>query len=509
MTTAHHTYVYHGDSETRMLDFYVMPLIPPPGLSRLSFPEWGGLTMSDQTRPRAVLVVPNWPDDSGGFPIRTVDEVQPKLHGDIRLWLERNDPGFERQAAANFAVDYISSNVPVPPGLDIRVDGWRRMLVCGIVMENETAVQHLAAIINDVYGSEASIGADLLVSAADTVERDRLWTHWCPSEAPSGLFGDRAAALRAMGGLPAPGPRAVNIVFVDTGLPATILPPGPFKGWDVTVFDQNSDIIVRRPGEPLTGHGAMVARNARAVARSSGVTLLDCPAIPDGIMNLPAFLGTIVGAIHSVKNTIAAMQGGGGQSPAAWVICNAWGVFNPTRESPTVPYSDNPDHPLAVAYRELEALGADIVFAAGNCGEFCPNHRCSPVHIGSGRSIHGVNALAEVLTVGAVRSDGPWLGYSGQGPGITNMAHDKPDLCAPSQFDDDDGFGPNTGTSAACGLAAGAVALLRTRAPTTMTPLTLRTILCDTAEQPYGPKGWQERTGHGVINPVKAAAALP
>jgi subtilisin family serine protease len=226
-------------------------------------------------------------------------------------------------------------------------------------------------------------------------------------------------------------------------------------------------------------------------------------------MNLPAFLGTIVGAIHSVKNTIAAMQSGGGQSPAAWVICNAWGVFNPTRESPTVPYSDNQDHPLAIAYRELAALGADIVFAAGNCGEFCPNHRCSPVHIGPGHSIHGVNALAEVLTVGAVRSDGLWLGYSGQGPGITNMAHDKPDLCAPSQFDDDDGFGPNTGTSAACGLAAGAVALLRTRASTTMTPLTLRTILCETAEQPYGPKVWQERTGHGVINPVKAAAALP
>ena len=86
------------------------------------------------------------------------------------------------------------------------------------------------------------------------------------------------------------------------------------------------------------------------------------------------------------------------------------------------------------------------------------------------------------------------------------MAHDKPDLCAPSQFDDDDGFGPNTGTSAACGLAAGAVALLRTRAPPAVA---LRAILLDTADQPYGPQGWQERTGHGVINLAKAAAALP
>jgi len=76
----------------------------------------------------------------------------------------------------------------------------------------------------------------------------------------------------------------------------------------------------------------------------------------------------------------------------------------------------------------------------------------------------------------AVRSDGLWLGYSGQGPGIAHLEHDKANLCARRQFEDGEGFGPNTSTSAACGLAAGAVALLRT-------------LLRDTSEQPFGPKG--------------------
>ena len=96
----------------------------------------------------------------------------------------------------------------------------------------------------------------------------------------------------------------------------------------------------------------------------------------------------------------------------------------------------------------------------------------------------------------AVRSDGLWFSYSGQGPGIAHSEHDKSDCCARRRFEDGEGFGPNTSTSAACGLAADAVALLRA-------------LQRDTAKQSFGPKGWQERTGHGVINRGKAASALP
>ena len=470
--------------------------------------------MSDETSPRVVIVMPNWRDERGLFPERNVREVEARLKSDILSWVKLHDPSPERLAAANFRMDYLASNMPVRRGIEIPAQALRSELVCGLIMDDEAAVAALAPIIRNVYDDDrVSIGADLPVFAAGCVERDRFWTHWCPGEASFGLFGDRAAALRAMGGVPAPGRSAVNIVFVDTGLPAWMRPPpSEFQGWDVAATDASGTITVRKPGEPLTDHGAMVARNARAIASAPNVRLLDCPAIPDGIMNLPEFLGLLVGVVRFVKVVVKARQdalAGAHQPPESWVICNAWGVYDPTRESPIVPYADNPGHPLAIAYRELAALGTDIVFAAGNCGAFCPSHRCSPIHIGPGRSIHGVNAMAEVLTVGAVRSDGLWLGYSAQGPGITNMAHDKPDLCTPSQFEDDDGFGPNTGTSAACGLAAGAVALLRTRASTLVDPSELRAILRDTAAQPYGPDWWQDRTGHGVIDMGAAAAKLP
>ena len=127
-----------------------------------------------------------------------------------------------------------------------------------------------------------------------------------------------------------------------------------------------------------------------------------------------------------------------------------------------------------------------------------------------------------VLTVGAVRTDKLWLGYSGQGPGITpmagipaipgtpSMAHDKPDLCAPSQFENEDDARPNTGTSAACGLAAGAVALLRTRWPcSAVGPAALRNLMRNTAVQPYGAAGWRDRTGYGILDVAGAAQGMP
>jgi subtilisin family serine protease len=124
-------------------------------------------------------------------------------------------------------------------------------------------------------------------------------------------------------------------------------------------------------------------------------------------------------------------------------------------------------------------------------------------------SINGANSLGEVLTVGAVRTDRLWLGYSGQGPGIAGMAQEKPDLCAPSQFANEDNVGPNTGTSAACGLAAGAVALLRTKwRPSAVGSAALRAVLRQEAVQPEGPAGWRDRTGHGILNLAATADRL-
>lgn len=426
--------------------------------------------MPNLKQPRLVLAVPAWQQIRLAYEKWDVAEVEAQLKERLNKTPSSPSGLGGRNLAREFKVVALPSNTPIPDGLDIPSAQFRRMLVCGIVMTGgPDAAQALAASVHPAFGPEASVGADLAVSSAQNMD------HWCPEEASYGLVGDRAAALRTIRADPAllavegvPGPERVNVVFVDTGLPPSLLPAAGFRGWAVLDDPLDPATTVRLPGNPVSGHGEMVARNARAVAAvaapNPNVRLLDCPVIPDGITNLPVFLHSVTAALFSVWAVIEWLQSQDPKSPyTGWVICNAWGVFNPSLESPEAPYANNRGHPVSVALRLLDRLCADIVFAAGNCGQFCPNQRCHPDYTGPGRSINGANALDEVLTVGAVRIDRLWLGFSGQGPGIAGMAQEKPDLCAPSQFENEDDAGANTGTSASCGLAAGAVALLRTR----------------------------------------------
>jgi hypothetical protein len=472
--------------------------------------------MADPNEIPLVLAVPAWDDLRRAYESWDMANVDAQLKQRLDQ-LTPPPPSLPGRSnlATEFKVVALPSNAPIPSGLDIPPDRFRRVLVFGIVMTGgPESARALAATFKRAFGDAASVGADLAVTAT------HYWSHWCPDEADYGLVGDRAAALRTMGVNPArlaeaglPGRERVNVVFVDTGLPPGLLPPG-FNGWPVLENPSNPFGPIRLPGNPLSPHGEMVARNAHAiVATAPDVRLLDCPVIPDGIIDLPIFLDSVVAALFSVWAVIGWLQEQEPEPEAprtGWVICNAWGVFDPSLEPPDVPYANNPGHPVADALRLLEQLGADIVFAAGNCGQFCPNPRCHPDFTGPGASINGANALGEVLTVGAVRIDRLWLGYSGQGPGIPGMTQEKPDLCAPSQFADDDDAGPNTGTSAACGLAAGAIALLRTEWPHSKTaPAALRVKLRDKAAQPYGPIGWQDRTGYGILDLAAAAQAMP
>jgi hypothetical protein len=457
--------------------------------------------MSDPNEIRLVLSIRGWDTLREAYRNWDSDSVHRQLNARMRLGL-----------VDLFRVVAYPSNIPVPDGIDIGEDELREFLVFGIVIRGGPAAARTFASGVKNLGPDAGVGADLVVNPA----HEPFWSHWCPNEAGGGLMGDRAAALRMIRADPAaltaaglPGPEQVNLVFVDTGLPPGLLPADSFKGWPVLEDATRPGGAVRRPGNPLTPHGEMVARNARAVALaaapSARLKLLDCPAIPDGITRLPVFLSSVAAALFSILTTIAA----GPRKAEGWVICNAWGVFDPTVKPGQAPYADNPQHPIAIALRLLNLFGADLVFAAGNCGQFCPNPRCSPAFTGPSRSINGANASPKVLTVGAVRADKLWLGYSGQGPGIARMAKEKPDICAPSQFASDDPPGSNTGTSAACGLAAGAVALLRTkwRSPT-LTADRLMDAIRRNAKQPYGPVGWQERTGHGILDLAATAAAL-
>jgi hypothetical protein len=98
-----------------------------------------------------------------------------------------------------------------------------------------------------------------------------------------------------------------------------------------------------------------------------------------------------------------------------------------------------------------------------------------------------------------------WLGYSSQGPGA--LSADKPDLCAASQFrEDDDAAVVNTGTSAACAVAAGVVAALRSQWRTDILPPgELKKILIEKATAKPADGKCDNQIGHGILN---AAAAL-
>jgi hypothetical protein len=89
----------------------------------------------------------------------------------------------------------------------------------------------------------------------------------------------------------------------------------------------------------------------------------------------------------------------------------------------------------------------------------------------------------------------------------------KPDLCAPSGFhEDDDSALINTGTSAAAAVAAGVLAALRsyelaTNGEPLASPAEMREILRWSAGREKG-QGWDPRLGYGVIESQRALREL-
>jgi subtilisin family serine protease len=207
-----------------------------------------------------------------------------------------------------------------------------------------------------------------------------------------------------------------------------------------------------------------------------------------------------------VMDDIAVHQAAGRDK---WILVNSWAVYDRRTEYPPNDYTNNPGHAFNLAMKRADAMGIDVVFAAGNCGGFCPKSRCGPDDRGQEASILGANSLGCVLTAGAVRPDGVWIGYSSQGPGQSNLSTAKPDLCAPSQFADDDDENPvNSGTSTSAALAAGTIAALRSlHRKATLTPEEMRALLRDTARA--GDPGEDDQFGRGILDAANALAELP
>ncbi len=316
------------------------------------------------------------------------------------------------------------------------------------------------------------------------------------SPVPSAYCGDAAigATEDVARGLGVPALRragltgaGVHVAVVDTGIDGSRIPVA--GGWAPTPGYV--------PGSSAPDHGTMVAYDVQIAAPDA--QLLDYALIRSQAGTWAAFLSDAIAAFADLVDRVHA-------APGRWVVNNSWGLFDRASDAPVGSpenYSANPDHPFNQVTGALVAAGADVFFAAGNCGADCPDQRCGAGDTGPGASIHGANSHPDVVTLAAVTVTDRRLGYSSQGPGA--LYSRKPDLAGFSHFKGSGVYPLDGGTSAASPVAAGVAAALRQRFATDrLAPAQIKGLLQRTARD-LGGDGWDYNLGYGVID---AAAAL-
>ncbi|MBO3752488.1 S8 family serine peptidase [Streptosporangiaceae bacterium NEAU-GS5] len=263
--------------------------------------------------------------------------------------------------------------------------------------------------------------------------------------------------------------------------------------------------VAGQAGEFPVNHGTMCAFDTLIAAPQA--TLLDIPVLLSQRPGGSALDGLLSDAVAAYAHLRTVLD----EQPAehrALVISNSWGSFSPEWDFPPGHpgnYSDNPAHPFNLIVGSLAQAGADILFAAGNCGRECRDGRCAY----SDRPIVGANSHARVLSIAGVDANGDRVGYSSQGPG--RLTARKPDICAYTHFSGSKAFGdqaPDSGTSAACPVAAGLVAAIRTQWPSSrLSPSQLRALLRRTSDD-RSDVGFDYDYGYGILDVPGVVAAL-
>lgn len=278
----------------------------------------------------------------------------------------------------------------------------------------------------------------------------------------------------------------VVVGILDEGIDGTEYPVT--GGWERAGAQQ--------PGAgAIDSHGSMCAADVLVAAPEA--TLYDYPFLVQRSSGVIAMLNAVLDNRR--------------RDGTPHLLSNSWGYyFVPAQEDQPGHEIWDIDHPLHRKIREVVSSGAAVFFAAGNCGDPCAAGRCDESSIGAGRSIHGANSLAEVITVAAVNSEGTRIGYSGQGPGMFEL--EKPDIAGYSHFFGN--FGPDrpggtgqpfdNGTSAACPVVAGVAAMLLS-AQRDLTPGQLRNALVEGAQNGGA---WSADFGHGIVDAAASANAL-
>lgn len=307
----------------------------------------------------------------------------------------------------------------------------------------------------------------------------------------------------------------VAVAIMDTGIN---LPHLTAKLGAIPLFDAGNSWrplgSTNAPGAHPVDHGTMCAFDVLIAAPRA--TLLDFPILATTAPGGAVTGRTLSVAVQAFAQLIAfwgvAFAPGGGARYKALVVSNSWGIFHPSWDFPQGHpgrYIDNPNHPFNSLVAVLAQAGADVLFAAGNCGGQCPDSRCQGR---TSEAIMGTNASQDVLTLAGCDTTDARVGYSSQGPSITGMFQNKPDITAYTHFLGSEAFGsgsPDSGTSAACPVAAGCVAAIRTSlSPQTIPPASLFAQLMATARQVNSAPGWNKDYGHGIIDPNAAAQSL-
>ncbi|WP_227982335.1 S8 family serine peptidase [Nocardia spumae] len=367
-----------------------------------------------------------------------------------------------------------------------------------VVVRGEIADAELDATVAQLTrsGSVTGVFADPRIETTLT----------CGGDPAVGTAADVANLLHA-GDLASAGMdgRAVALAIVDTGI--NVARVQQVRGGQVTIDAKrswNPPRVSGAPGQFPVAHGSMCAFDVLLGAPQA--TLLDIPVLQSktqGGSQMDGLLSDALAAYAHLRTVLTDQP----EATRALVVSNSWGAFSPDWDFPVGQpgnYSDNPSHPFNLIVGSLEAAGADILFAAGNCGRDCPDSRCAY----KDHPIGGANSHPSVLSIGGVDTKGQRVGYSSQGPG--RLADRKPDICSYTHFLGSKVFGandPDSGTSAACPVAAGLVAAIRTVYPASkVSPAQLRGVLQRTATAQPG--GYNYDYGYGVVDAAAVLAEL-
>lgn len=432
---------------------------------------------------------------AGSGSVRVLVELKVSRTAGPEAALSLGAPSFE---SAGFAVDEGFGAVPLgtPPeaAATLEAEHEERVLVRGSIAEDQMAEleqqEHIEGVWLDTRIAAFPAGdpaGEEQRPFVDTVESAAFGT--CPIPpcdcSPSVAKGDFAAVRRYLGvdQIWAAGHRGSGIVVgvVDGGIttPARVaggrvpkVVGGPKSDWGQKAF--------------WGRHGEMTGSDVLAMAPDA--RLYDI-RLPDATIGDPlsAQISDAIAGYHWAINRHRA-------DGTPHVLTNSWGIYQKAWDPV---YACDAAHPFTRKVVEAVNEGILVLFAAGNCGQACPDGRCGG-DVGEGKSIWGANGHPRVMTVGAANIQEQLIGYSSQGPACLDPH--KPDFCGISHFKGY--FAVDTGTSAACPIVAGVVALLK-QAKSGLTQDAAKQALKRTAKN-LGTAGWDRASGSGIIQAKRA-----